>query len=124
MGPGTLRVFRLEERSYLLQTDHQSVQPLLKWNRTHKWYSARYTRWLFQLSYFHVTVQYSSGKNPGITNFLSRNPTNQVKPAEKNEEYLINSVLEFVLERKKKINHKIQNIPSGTIKKPKPYKTS
>ena len=60
-------------RKYLL-TNQQAVQPLSKRNRAHKQYSARFTRWLDQLSRFDVKIQYTAGKNIPPMDYLSRHP--------------------------------------------------
>ena len=74
-------LWRLEQfRNYVygkrvnLITDGQSLQPLLKRNRTHKQYSTRLTPWLDRLSHFDVIVQCIAGKNIPLTGYLSRHP--------------------------------------------------
>ena len=84
-----------------LLTDHQALQPLIKRNRAHKQYSARLKRWLHQLSYFDVNVQYTACKNIPLTDYLSRRPIaheheaeasceNEEREAE--EEFVINQI--------------------------------
>ena len=50
------------------------LQALLKKNRAHEQYSARFTRWLDRLSHFAVNVQYTAGKNIPPTDYQSRHP--------------------------------------------------
>ena len=57
-----------------LLTDHQALQPSLKRNRAHKQYSAILTRWLDRLRLFDVNVQYTTGKNIPLTDYLGCHP--------------------------------------------------
>ena len=73
MGIRILQVLCIRKRVGSL-TDHQVLQALLKKNRAHERYSARFTRWLDRLSHFNVNVQYTAGKNIPPTDYLSRHP--------------------------------------------------
>ena len=68
-----------------LFSDHQSLEPLLKRNKTNKQNSARLTRWLDRLNHFDVSLKYTAGKEIKFTNFISRNPTETAEPEENYE---------------------------------------
>ena len=57
-----------------LLTDHQSLEPLLKRNRSNKTYSVRLTRWLDRLAHFDININHIAGKHLALTDYLSRNP--------------------------------------------------
>ena len=81
-------------------TDHQTLEPLIKRNRTNKTYSARLTRWLDRLAHFDINIKHIAGKHLAPTDYLSRNPISKSEPIENyDEEYVINCImplLEFI----------------------------
>ena len=102
-GLENVRYYVYGKRVNLLP-DHQALQPLLKWNRAHKEYSARLTRWLDRLSHFDVNLQYTAGKNIPLTEYLSRHPNistaesgpengrNEQQETEAEQEFVINQI--------------------------------
>ena len=74
-------------------TDHKSLEPLLKRNRSNKTYSARLTRWLDRLAHFDININHIAGKHLQLTDYLSRNPISQAEQIELyDEEYVINNI--------------------------------
>ena len=61
---------------------------MLKRNRAHKQYSAKFTRWLDRLSHFDVNFQYTAGRNILLTDYLSRHPISNSEESEINDETL------------------------------------
>ena len=83
-----------------ISTDHQSVKPLIKGNRSNKTYSARLTRWLDRLAHFDINIKHIAEKHLALTDYLSRNPISKPEPIENyDEKYVINckiQLLEFI----------------------------
>ena len=83
-----------------LLTDHQTLEPIIKRNRTNKTYGARLTRWLDRLAHFDINIKHIAGKHLALTNYLSRNPISKPELIENyDEEYVINCImplLEFI----------------------------
>ena len=84
---------------------------MVKRNRAHKQYSARLTRWLDRLSHFDVNLQYTTGKNIPLTDYLGRhriistaesgteNSRNEQRETEADKKLVINqihSLFEFI----------------------------
>ena len=58
-------------------TDHLTLEPLIKRNRSNKQNSARLTRWLDRLTHFDISIQNIDGSNMKFTDYLSRNPVGE-----------------------------------------------
>ena len=82
--------FYLYGKKDFFYTDHQALEPLIKRNRCNRQYSARLTRWLDRLAHFDIAIQNIAGSNLKFTDFLSRNPVEDVY----NEQYVINILSE------------------------------
>ena len=77
-----------------LLTDHQTLEQLIKRNRSNKTYSARLTRWLDRLAHFDIKIKHVAGKHMDITVFLSRTPLSNPEPIENyNKEYVFNCII-------------------------------
>ena len=88
-----LRLY-IDGKPIKLLTDHQSLEPLIKRNRSNKTYSARLTRWLDRLAHFTINVNHIAGKHLALTEYLSRNPSMPPQTDEAyDEEYVINSIM-------------------------------
>ena len=98
--------FQLYGKQLELFSDHQALEPLLKKTKANKQYSVQLTRWLDRLNHFDITHKYTAGKEIKFTNFVSRNPTENVEP-EKNykEEFVINAIAHFAT-----VNGRIEQI--------------
>ena len=83
-----LERFRFHLYGKLVQifSDHQSLETLLKRNKTNKQYSARLTRWLDRLNHFDICLKHTAGKEIKFTDFISCNPTKKPEPKKKYEE--------------------------------------
>ena len=67
--------FYLYGKKFILYTDHQALDPLIKRNRCNRQYSARLKRRLDRLAHFDIAIQHIAGSNLKFTDdFLSRNP--------------------------------------------------
>ena len=87
--------FQLYGKQVQLFSDHQALEPRLKRNKTNKQYSARLTRWLDRLNHFDICLKHTAGKE--ITDFISRNPTENPEPEENyEEEFVINAIAQLV----------------------------
>ena len=75
--------FQLYGKQLELFSYHQALEPLLKKTKANKQYSVQLTRWLDRLNHFDITHKYTAGKEIKFTNFVSRNPTENVEPEKK-----------------------------------------
>ena len=88
--------FYLYGKQFQLFWDHQTLEPLLKRNKTNKHYSARLTRWLDRLNHFDISLEHSAGKQIKFTDFISRNPNEKPEPEENyEEEFAINVIAQL-----------------------------
>ena len=58
-------------------SDHKALTTVLKGHKGNKTYSSRLTRWVDRLLPFDFEVIHGPGRNLGIADYLSRNPTEQ-----------------------------------------------
>ena len=87
--------FYLYGKKVFLYTDHQALEPLIKRNRCNRQYSARLTRWLDRLAHFDIAIQHIAGSNLKFTDFLSRNPVENLTTEDVyDEQYVINILSE------------------------------
>ena len=87
--------FQLYGKQVQSFSDHQTLEPLLKRNKTNKQYSGRLIR-LDRLNHFDKTLKYTAGKDINFTNFISRNPTEIAEPEEIYEkEFVISAIAQL-----------------------------
>ena len=55
--------------------DHKAIMSVLKPNRGNKTFSSRLTRWVERLLPFEFEVVHVAGRTLGMTDYLSRHPT-------------------------------------------------
>ena len=87
--------FHLYGKQVQLESDNQILEPLLKQNKANKQYSAQLTRWLDRLNHFDISLRHSAGKEIKFSDFISRNPTKNLEPEVKYEEFVINSIAQL-----------------------------
>ena len=79
-----------------LVSNHQALEPLLKRNKTNKQYSAQLTRWLDRLNHFDICLKLTAGKEIKLTDFISRNPSENPEPEKNYEaEFVINAIAQL-----------------------------
>ena len=75
-------------------TDHQTLEPLIKRNRSNQTYDTRLTRWLDRLPYSTINVNLIVVKHLALADYLSRNPISPPQTDDTlDEEYVNNSIL-------------------------------
>ena len=68
---------------FKIKPDHKALATVLKGHKGNKTYSSRLTRWVGRLLPFNFEIIHGTGRNLGIADFLSRNPTEQNKSTKK-----------------------------------------
>ena len=87
--------FYLYGKQVQLFSEHQALEPLLKRNKTNKQFSARLTRWLDRLNHFDISLKHTAGKEIKVTDFVSRNPTENPEPEKNCGEIVINAIAQL-----------------------------
>ena len=88
--------FHLYGKQIYLFSDHQTLKPLLKRNKSNIQYTVRLTRWFDRLNHFDITQNTLREKKIKSTDFISRNPTETAEPEENyEEEFVINALAQL-----------------------------
>ena len=65
---------------FVIVTDHKALTSALEGNRSNKTYQSRLTRWVDRLLPYQFKIVHIPGKDMGIVDYLSREPTGEPWP--------------------------------------------
>ena len=79
----------LLRKEFLIVTDHKALTSALEGNRSNKTYQSRLTRWVDRLMPYQFEIVHIPGKDMGIVDYLSREPTGEPWPETKLDEKIV-----------------------------------
>ena len=83
----------LLEKEFVIVTDHKALTSALEENRSNKTYQSRLLRWVDRLLPYQFKIVHIPGKDMGIEDYLSREPTGKPWPETKlAEKFVVTSI--------------------------------
>ena len=80
-------------KEFVIVTDHKALTSALEGNRSNKTYQSRLTRWVDRLLPYQFKIVHIPGKDMGIVDYLSREPTGEPWPETKlDEKFVVTSI--------------------------------
>ena len=80
-------------KEFVIVTDHKALTSALEGNRSNKTYQSRLTRWVDRLLPYQFKIVHIPGKDRGIVDYLSREPTGEPWPETKlDETFVVTSI--------------------------------
>ena len=64
-------------KKFVIVTDHKALTSALEENRSNKTYQSRLTRWVDRLLPYQIKITHIPGRDRGIVDYLSREPTGE-----------------------------------------------
>ena len=64
-------------KEFVIVTDHKALTSALEENRSNKTYQSRLTRWVDRLLAYQIKITHIPGRDRGIVDYLSREPTGE-----------------------------------------------
>ena len=80
-------------KDFVIFTDYKALTSALEGNRSNKTYQSRLTRWVDRLLPYQFKIVHIPGKDMGIVDYLSREPTGEPWPETKlDEKFVVTSI--------------------------------
>ena len=80
-------------KEFVIVTDHKALTSALEGNRSNKTYQSRLKRWVDRLLPYQFKIVHIPGKDMGIVDYLSREPTGEPWPETKlDEKFVVTSI--------------------------------